>query len=229
MSAPLVIIGGWSLDATTYEPALDRLSALKPSMVVSLGDEARQCGELSLDALSQQIEERVVSRHPNSEPVTFISDSLGASIAIDIVARNPGLVKRAILVSPIGLHDPGFRSLHWITNGIKAITTLPGFSMASKLGFTSLKNLVLHPVATSRVFNLAVDTDMKDAAHKAKLSGVPIHVLRGTKDYVVDDKSVQGLSAVLDTEIDVIPGASHWMLPQAHPKLMNKLQSLVML
>ena len=149
-------------------------------------------------------------------PAHLAGHSLGASTALHVALRHPGLVRRLILVSA-SIRPPRLKAADSPWPGLDELVRLlgPGYGEVSPDGEAHF------PVVASKIVTMLAGTP---ALAQADLGGVGCRTLlmAGDEDAVPLDDTLALYNAIPDTELAIVPGTSHFLLREK-PDLCNAI------
>jgi pimeloyl-ACP methyl ester carboxylesterase len=135
-------------------------------------------------------------------PATFVGNSLGCQVVIDLAARRPELVERAVLIGPTT--DPKVRNL--IRLLARGVLDLPHESPAL-YPILLADYLRAGPVRTLRTLQAGVDDPLLD---KLPAVRAPVLVVRGDRDPIAPRRWVRELAGRLPAgRWAEVPGSAH--------------------
>jgi alpha-beta hydrolase superfamily lysophospholipase len=156
-------------------------------------------------------------------PRVLFGHSLGGLLALAYLLRHPGTVRAAALSAPaLRVPDAAPPPLRWLALGLAQVA--PGIAFQSNLdarllardpavGEAYVADPLVHRRATAGFFRAVRATQAEVLAEAARLA-VPLLVLQGDADRIVDPAGARELAARLRAphELVVLPGYYHELL-----------------
>ena len=203
----VVLVHGFGVSSSYFVPLAERLAARFDVYAPDLpghGKSQTPPAPLDIAGLADALRRWLLTTR--LERVAVVGHSLGCQVAVELAARNPGLVDRLVLIGPT--LDREARSLR---------RTLPRFVSGGlrerpSRGLFSLGLLIVKDYARMGPRLLAELRAMFAHAIEAALPRVaaPVLLLRGEQDRVVPQRWVEELAALVpESTVVVVPGAAH--------------------
>ena len=211
---PVVLVHGFGISSSYFVPLAERLAGRVELYAPDLpghGKSDTPPEPLDIAGLAEALQRWL--RETGLERVAVIGHSMGCQVAVELAARNPGLVERLVLIGPT--LDREARSLR---------RTLPRF-VAGGLRERPSRGLFSLGVLIARDY-LRMGTRLVDElramfAHAIEVSlprvTAPVLFVRGEQDRVVPQRWIEELAALAPgSTIVVVPGAAH-AVHYSHP------------
>ena len=202
-----------------WPPLLERLSADRRVIAPSLPGYP---GALGHDQLDTQLDWVLATRDllcaAGLEGADLIGVSVGGALAAEVAAIWPTMVRRLVLVAPLGLYDPDQPMTDFFAIAPK---TLPQLVCADPANYDALVERpegadevewkiqqIRAASAAARLLWPLGDTRLAKRLHRI---GNPTLLLWGAEDRIVSPRLAEKFSAAISgaTEIQAIPGAGH--------------------
>ena len=145
---------------------------------------------------------------------TFVGNSLGCEILVDLAMHHPERVARMVLQGPTA--DPHYLSpIQHVGRFL-----LTGIFERWSLGWVALTDYLRFGV--HRYLLTFRDMVANRIEHKLPLVTAPTLVVWGTRDFIVPRRSVQRVAELIPNgKLAVVPGAAHGM-NYSHPQLLAR-------
>jgi 2-hydroxy-6-oxonona-2,4-dienedioate hydrolase len=213
-TCPVVLVHGFGVSSAYFVPLAERLAPRFDVYAPDLPGHGRsQAPPESLDivGLADALLQWLLAR--GLERVCMVGHSMGCQVAVELAARNPGLVDRLVLIGPT--LDREARSLR---------RTLPRFAAGAlrerpSRGLFSLGLLIVKdyarmaprlPDELRAMFGHAIEASLP-------LATAPVLLVRGEQDRVVPQRWIEELAALApECTVVVVPGAAH-AVHYSHP------------
>jgi 2-hydroxy-6-oxonona-2,4-dienedioate hydrolase len=220
-AAPIVLIHGLGMSCRYLEPTARRLAATHDVFVPDMpgygrSDHPRRA--LNIPELADAVAAWMHVAGPDR--ATFVGNSLGCQVIVDLAVRYPDLVDRAVLVG--ATVDPTARSF-WRQVG-RGFIDLPHEPM-SLVPVVTLDYFIAGPIRVAQTLAYAIEDDV---AGKLPLLDMPVLVVRGGLDPICPQRWAEEMTRRLPRgQLVVLPGAAHAANFGAPDALVDAIQTFL--